>query len=194
MPAISKVKNKESSGPVKTRPLFAGIFNCRGQITKPPNKKLYKARAFWYNCKQYDLCRNFSACAPRGAEERSISMNTNLAYQQEPWEELVGGKVVAMSPRPSVNHNRVAVRARRGVRQRVQHPGRLGHRDAGPRPPAGGHLHPRRPPGHRPLGGRTPGGAGQDRGGPARGRERGIKSAAAGRSKGPSRCFLSALS
>lgn len=35
-------------------------------------------------------------------------MNTNLAYQEEQWEELVGGKVVAMSPRPSVNHNRVA--------------------------------------------------------------------------------------
>ena len=35
-------------------------------------------------------------------------MNTNLAYQEERREELIGGKVVAMSPRPSVNHNRVA--------------------------------------------------------------------------------------
>ena len=35
-------------------------------------------------------------------------MNSNLAYQDEPWEELIGGELFAMSPRPSVNHNRVA--------------------------------------------------------------------------------------
>lgn len=35
-------------------------------------------------------------------------MNSNLAYQEEPREELIGGKVVAMSPRPAFNHNRVA--------------------------------------------------------------------------------------
>lgn len=35
-------------------------------------------------------------------------MNDNLAYQEEPWEELIDGQVVAMSPRPSTNHNRVA--------------------------------------------------------------------------------------
>lgn len=35
-------------------------------------------------------------------------MSDNLAYQEEQREELIGGKVVAMSPRPSVNHNRVA--------------------------------------------------------------------------------------
>jgi len=35
-------------------------------------------------------------------------MSENLAYQEERREELIGGKVVAMSPRPSVNHNRVA--------------------------------------------------------------------------------------
>ncbi len=35
-------------------------------------------------------------------------MNENLAYQEERREELIGGKVVAMSPRPSFNHNRVA--------------------------------------------------------------------------------------
>ena len=37
-------------------------------------------------------------------------MNSNLAYQEEPREELIGGKVVAMSPRPAFNHNRVAFR------------------------------------------------------------------------------------
>ena len=39
-------------------------------------------------------------------------MGTNLAYQepfQEPWrEELIGGKITLVSPRPAVNHNRVA--------------------------------------------------------------------------------------
>lgn len=35
-------------------------------------------------------------------------MNTNLAYQEGRREERIGGKIVAMSPRPSVNHNRVA--------------------------------------------------------------------------------------
>lgn len=35
-------------------------------------------------------------------------MNGNLAYQDPLREERIGGKVVAMSPRPSVNHNRVA--------------------------------------------------------------------------------------
>jgi len=35
-------------------------------------------------------------------------MEGNLAYQEERREELIDGKVVAMSPRPSVNHNRVA--------------------------------------------------------------------------------------
>lgn len=35
-------------------------------------------------------------------------MNDNLAYQEARREELIGGKVVAMSPRPSFNHNRVA--------------------------------------------------------------------------------------
>ena len=35
-------------------------------------------------------------------------MSSNLAYQEERREELIGGKVVMMSPRPSFNHNRVA--------------------------------------------------------------------------------------
>ncbi len=35
-------------------------------------------------------------------------MNGNLAYQEERREELIDGRVVAMSPRPAVNHNRVA--------------------------------------------------------------------------------------
>ena len=35
-------------------------------------------------------------------------MADNLAYQEEPREELLGGKVLFMSPRPTVNHNRVA--------------------------------------------------------------------------------------
>lgn len=37
-------------------------------------------------------------------------MSDNLAYQEEPWEELIDGEVVAMSPRPTFNHNRVASR------------------------------------------------------------------------------------
>jgi len=35
-------------------------------------------------------------------------MSENLAYQEERREELIGGKVVAMSPRPSFNHNQVS--------------------------------------------------------------------------------------
>ena len=34
-------------------------------------------------------------------------MNTNFAYQEEPWEEKLNGKIILMSPRPSINHNRV---------------------------------------------------------------------------------------
>ena len=35
-------------------------------------------------------------------------MESGLAYQDEPWEELIDGKVVLMSPRPVVKHNWVA--------------------------------------------------------------------------------------
>ena len=35
-------------------------------------------------------------------------MSDNLAYQEEFREELINGKIVAMSPRPFVNHNRIA--------------------------------------------------------------------------------------
>lgn len=35
-------------------------------------------------------------------------MDGNLAYQEERREELIGGKVVMMSPRPSFNHNQVS--------------------------------------------------------------------------------------
>lgn len=35
-------------------------------------------------------------------------MNTSLAYQEEPWEELIGGEVVFMSPRPSIAHYEIA--------------------------------------------------------------------------------------
>ena len=35
-------------------------------------------------------------------------MNGNLAYQEEFREELLNGEFVAMSPRPTFNHNRVA--------------------------------------------------------------------------------------
>ena len=35
-------------------------------------------------------------------------MESNLAFQEELWEERVDGQIVAMSPRPSPNHNRVA--------------------------------------------------------------------------------------
>ena len=34
-------------------------------------------------------------------------MNSNLAYREEFREELIGGKFVAMSPSPAINHNRV---------------------------------------------------------------------------------------
>lgn len=37
-----------------------------------------------------------------------MSDNLARAYQEETWEELIDGKVVAMSPRPRVNHNWVA--------------------------------------------------------------------------------------
>lgn len=37
-------------------------------------------------------------------------MSDNLAYQEELREELIAGEVVAMSPRPTFNHNRVASR------------------------------------------------------------------------------------
>ena len=41
-------------------------------------------------------------------------MSTNLAYQdyfeEEEREELIGGKIMLMSPRPAFNHNRVASR------------------------------------------------------------------------------------
>jgi Uma2 family endonuclease len=33
---------------------------------------------------------------------------SNLAFQEETWEELLDGKVVAMSPRPAVNHDVVS--------------------------------------------------------------------------------------
>ena len=35
-------------------------------------------------------------------------MNGNLAYQEEPMEELLNGNIIMMSPRPSINHNRIA--------------------------------------------------------------------------------------
>ena len=35
-------------------------------------------------------------------------MDGNLAYQEEPWEEKLNGQIILMSPRPSVNHNRVS--------------------------------------------------------------------------------------
>lgn len=37
-------------------------------------------------------------------------MNDNLAYQDEVWDELIDGRLVAMSPRPAISHNRVAFR------------------------------------------------------------------------------------
>ena len=35
-------------------------------------------------------------------------MDSNLAYQEDRREEMIGGKTVMMSPRPTFNHNRVA--------------------------------------------------------------------------------------
>lgn len=34
--------------------------------------------------------------------------NNNLAYKEEIWEELIGGRIVAMSPRPAVVHTRIS--------------------------------------------------------------------------------------
>lgn len=36
-------------------------------------------------------------------------MGNSLACQEESWDELINGKVVAMSPRPSVNHHQVSL-------------------------------------------------------------------------------------
>ena len=36
-------------------------------------------------------------------------MGNSLVYQEESWDELINGKVVAMSPRPSVNHHQVSL-------------------------------------------------------------------------------------
>lgn len=35
-------------------------------------------------------------------------MSTNLAYQDEFWDELIDGQPVMMSPRPIINHNRIS--------------------------------------------------------------------------------------
>lgn len=35
-------------------------------------------------------------------------MHSNLVYQEEPWEELIDGKIVAISSRPTTNHHRVS--------------------------------------------------------------------------------------
>jgi len=35
-------------------------------------------------------------------------MNTNLAYKEEPRTEIIDSQIVAMSPRPTFNHNRIA--------------------------------------------------------------------------------------
>ena len=36
-------------------------------------------------------------------------MGNSLACQEESWDELINGKAVAMSPRPSVNHHQVSL-------------------------------------------------------------------------------------
>lgn len=35
-------------------------------------------------------------------------MNSNLAFQEEIWDELIDGEIVAMSPRPTTNHIHVS--------------------------------------------------------------------------------------
>lgn len=35
-------------------------------------------------------------------------MERNFPYQAETWAEMIDGKIVAMSPRPSINHNRIS--------------------------------------------------------------------------------------
>lgn len=36
-------------------------------------------------------------------------MENDTAYQEEVWTEMINGKVIVMSPRPSVNHHRVSL-------------------------------------------------------------------------------------
>ena len=35
-------------------------------------------------------------------------MNSNLAYQEDSWDEMINGITIMMSPRPSINHNRIS--------------------------------------------------------------------------------------
>jgi len=35
-------------------------------------------------------------------------MNTNLAYEDETWDEMINGQIIMMSPRPTTNHIQVA--------------------------------------------------------------------------------------
>lgn len=35
-------------------------------------------------------------------------MGGNLAFQEEPWDEMIDGEIVMMSPRPLINHNRIS--------------------------------------------------------------------------------------
>lgn len=35
-------------------------------------------------------------------------MNSNLAYKEKPRKELLNGETILISPRPSIDHNRVA--------------------------------------------------------------------------------------
>lgn len=35
-------------------------------------------------------------------------MGGNLAYENKPWDEMINGQVIMMSPRPSINHNRIS--------------------------------------------------------------------------------------
>lgn len=51
-------------------------------------------------------------------------MADNLAYQEEDWEELLDGKTVLMSPRPRINHNRIALNIARSLQNQIEGTGK----------------------------------------------------------------------
>ncbi len=40
--------------------------------------------------------------------KKEKNMNSNLAYKEKPRKELLNGETILISPRPSIDHNRVA--------------------------------------------------------------------------------------
>lgn len=51
-------------------------------------------------------------------------MADNLAYQEEDWEELLDGEVVLMSPRPRIDHNRIALNIANSLKNQIEGTGK----------------------------------------------------------------------